>query len=287
MKIIEKQLDEYMDWCQHVKMVTNSTIRCKRWTYKNFLESIELDDLTKITNNDINVWIANQTRRGCCGRSANVRVSHLLAAIRYFEDEGVVFSGLDRKNVSRAKELPARRNYYTQDQIDLALSFADRLEWLLISLSYDCGLRLSELRNLKLSCVSGQRIEIVGKGSKIREVYMSQITKQRLDDWIESEKIQNYLWPSNHKSHKSKPLTPEALRLVMRRPFERAGIKNFHPHALRHSFATNICNNGAPLPVVQKMLGHSSIMTTERYIHNFDGRLREYFDRYRFDIVGR
>ena len=71
----------------------------------------------------------------------------------------------------------------------------------------------------------------------------------------------------------------------MTRAFERAGYYGFYPHSLRHSFATNLCDSGAPMVVTQKMLGHSNLGTTERYVHTFDGRLKEYFERYKFEVV--
>ena len=53
-------------------------------------------------------------------------------------------------------------------------------------------------------------------------------------------------------------------------------------HSLRHSFATDLVENGAPLPVAKEMLGHANVATTERYVHSFEGHLNEYFNRYKF-----
>ena len=63
-------------------------------------------------------------------------------------------------------------------------------------------------------------------------------------------------------------------------PFLRAGFEGFYPHALRHSFATNLQMKGATVSEIKEMIGHSSVATTERYLHGFDGRLKELFDRY-------
>lgn len=284
MRKIEKQFEEYLAYCEDVRRMSKETLKNKRWTYSLLLRSTPIDDISKLSNGDINKWITEQTARGCSGRTINVRMAHIIAAVRYFQDVGVSFTNLNTRIVLKAKEMPPRRSYYTAKQINEVLSYADRLEWLLISLAYDCGFRISELQQLRLKNIDGQCIRFIGKGSKLREVYMSEATKQRLNDWIVAEGVKDYLWVRSRHQNRTKPITTEECRNLMRKPFTRAGISGFYPHALRHSFATNICSNGAPLPVAQKMLGHSNLATTERYVHTFDNRLKEYFNEYKFAV---
>lgn len=285
MRKIDKQIKEYLNYCENIRRMSNDTLRNKRWALKWMVDATKIDDFSKLSNDNLNKWIMEQTARGCSGRTINVRISNILAAVSYFKDMGVSFNDLNTRMVLKAKEMPPKRCYYTKEQIERVLSYADRLEWLLISLCYDCGFRISEVQRLRLREIDGQRINFIGKGSKQREVYMSNETRKRLTQWIESEGVTDYLWASNQYSTKSKPITTEGCRYLMRKPFYKAGFDDFYPHALRHSFATNICNNGAPLPVAQKMLGHSSLATTERYVHTFDGHLKEYFNEYKFAVV--
>lgn len=281
MRKIEKQFEEYIEYCTVIRRMSPKTITTKKWVCKCLLEETEIDDIGKLSNSDVMAWMALQTRRGCAGRTINARLIHLIAMIHYFQDMGLAFPNLQIRMMTKVGEVPPRRVYYTKEQIEKVLSYADRLEWLCISLCYDCGLRISELRNLRLNNIDGQCIRFIGKGSKAREVYMSEETRARLDDWIESEKITDYLWVRKSR-RPGRPMTEGNLRYQMREPFEKAGIFDFYPHALRHSFATNICDNGAPLPIAQKMLGHSNLRTTERYVHTFDGHLKQYFDQYKF-----
>lgn len=285
MRKIDKQLEEYFNYCENIRRMSSATMKNKRWTLTQIVESIKIDDISKLSNSDLNEWVAAQTARGCAGRTINVRIAHVLAAVGYFKDLGVSFSDLNTRMVLKTKEMPPKRCYYTKEQIERVLSYADRLEWLLISLSYDCGLRISELRWLRLSDIDGQRISFIGKGSKKREVYMSALTRQRLTQWIEAEEVKDYLWIRRCHIGRTKPISVEECRNLMRKPFYKAGLTDFYPHALRHSFATNICNNGAPLPIAQKMLGHSNLSTTERYVHTFDGHLKEYFMQYKFAVA--
>lgn len=285
MRKIEKQLEEYLVYCEKIRRMSRETLRNKRWTYNGLLGVIKIDDISQLSNKDINDWIISQTARGCTGRTINVRVAHLVAAVRYFQDMGVQFSDLNTRMIVKAKEMPPKRCCYSHYQIEQVLSYADRLEWLLISLAYDCGFRISELQRLRLKNIDGQRITFIGKGSKAREVYMSDLTRQKLNQWVEAEGVTDYLWIRRRHKERTKPITVEECRNLMRKPFHKAGYTDFYPHALRHSFATNICNNGAPLPVAQKMLGHSNLATTERYVHTFDGRLKEYFTQYKFEVA--
>lgn len=284
MKKIEKQFNEYIDYCKNIRLMSPQTIRGKRWTLSNFIENVDIVRVEDISNQAVMEWIQSQTARGCSGRTINARVAHLVAALRYFIDMGVSIPNLKLRLLVKAKEMPPRRTYYSKQQIDLVLRYADRLEWLLISLCYDCGFRISELRNLKLLNIDGQRVTFLGKGSKHRESYMSESTRAHLDDWIQREKVTDYLWVRDGMNGK-RPLTIEEIRYLMRKPFYKAGFTDFYPHALRHSFATNICDNGAPLVIAQKMLGHSNLSTTERYVHTFDGRLKEYFTQYKFEVA--
>ena len=76
------------------------------------------------------------------------------------------------------------------------------------------------------------------------------------------------------------PPTVNTVRQRLCSAFEWVGFEGFYPHALRHSFATNLQSKGASVEEIKEMMGHSSIATTERYLHGFEGRMEELFDKY-------
>ena len=193
---------------------------------------------------------------------------------------GISFPKLKLRLIIKCKEQPPRRVYYTREQIEQVLRYADHLEWLLIKLCFDCGLRISELRNLRLMNLNGRMVTFIGKGSKARESYMSREAKTRLDDWIQRNRISDFIWVRT--PGKNEPMSVEDIRYLMRKPFYQAGFKNFYPHALRHSFATDIQKHGASLMETKEMLGHARIETTERYVHSLEGHLEYFFDKYKF-----
>ena len=277
---IDKQIDEYLNYCENVRRMSEQTLHGKRWICREFLKTIKIDSLSELSNKHINEWIAEQTARGCSGRTINSRLVNLVAMLRYFQDMGISFPKLKLRLIIKCKEQPPRRVYYTREQIERVLRYADHLEWLLIKLCFDCGLRISELRNLRLMNLNGRMVTFIGKGSKARESYMSKEAKTRLDDWIQRNQISDFIWVRT--PGKNEPMSVEDIRYLMRKPFYQAGFKNFYPHALRHSFATDIQKHGASLMETKEMLGHARIETTERYVHSLEGHLEYFFDKYKF-----
>ena len=280
LKSIDKQIDEYLNYCENVRRMSEQTLHGKRWICREFLKTIKIDSLSELSNKHINEWIAEQTARGCSGRTINSRLVNLVAMLRYFQDMGISFPKLKLRLIVKCKEQPPRRVYYTREQIEQVLRYADHLEWLLIKLCFDCGLRISELRNLRLMNLNGRIVTFIGKGSKARESYMSKEAKNRLDDWIQRNRISDFIWVRT--PGKNEPMSVEDIRYLMRKPFYQAGFKNFYPHALRHSFATDIQKHGASLMETKEMLGHARIETTERYVHGLEGHLEYFFDKYKF-----
>lgn len=280
LKSIDKQIDEYLNYCENVRRMSEQTLHSKRWICREFLKAIKIGSLSELSNKHINEWIEEQTARGCSGRTINGRLVNLVAMLRYFQDMGISFPKLKLRLIIKCKEQPPRRVYYTREQIEQVLRYADHLEWLLIKLCFDCGLRISELRNLRLMNLNGRMVTFIGKGSKARESYMSEEARSRLDDWIQRNRISDFIWVRT--PGKNEPMSVEDIRYLMRKPFYQAGFKNFYPHALRHSFATDIQKHGASLMETKEMLGHARIETTERYVHGLEGHLEYFFDKYKF-----
>lgn len=162
---------------------------------------------------------------------------------------------------------------------------------------FSTGLRVSELANLLKEQVNLKEDEfsIRGKGSKLRVVFLSDQAKYWVKKYLEARgDVNPYLFVSHDKAHANKknikfknsreaenkvdaePLTPRSIQRIVQKYTKIAGItKPVTPHTLRHSFATDLLQNGADIRSVQTMLGHSSITTTQIYTHVTDAALRE------------
>ena len=172
-------------------------------------------------------------------------------------------------------------DYLSEQEIDAMLEVfpenADALELrnrAILHLLYASGLRVSELTSLKLQDVSFENsiLRVCGKGSKERIVPVAPGVLRLLNKYIRSARLElsgmNPSIPYLFVSRRSRKLDRERIWAIIKDAAFSAGIaKNIHPHTLRHSFATHLLANGADLRVIQEMLGHADIGTTEIYTH--------------------
>ncbi|MFI3241593.1 MAG: tyrosine-type recombinase/integrase [Alphaproteobacteria bacterium] len=163
------------------------------------------------------------------------------------------------------------------DMIDFAYNSKDKGTYqigLMIELMYACGLRVSELVELKKNALNLKKSQILifGKGSKERLLPVAKKTTERFEKYLPSIKDSVYLFPSKSKTgHFSRDGFYKGIKKIA----IEVGIypSRVSPHVLRHSFATHLLHNDADLRIVQKLLGHESITTTEIYTHIADERL--------------
>lgn len=156
----------------------------------------------------------------------------------------------------------------------------------ILELLFSSGLRVSELVNLNRDQVNLKTGEfsVRGKGSKVRVVFISDRAKSALERYVEKRSdIDPALFVRigiKHLEKKSKAdnlrITPRTVQRIVKFYALKAGIvKDVHPHTLRHSFATDLIQNGADIRSVQEMLGHSSVTTTQIYTHVTNRQLKE------------
>lgn len=266
---IYRQLYNYYHYCEQLRQMSPTTICSKVYVLNDFVRSTRLKDLRKVSNQHIYRWIDSQSARNNSGRSINDRLAHLRAMLRWQKEMNLKMPKLQLGLIPKVKEVPARKVCFSRTQIHSVLEQADLEEWLLIRLAFDCGLRISELRSLRLADIYNSRLTIIGKGHKRRYVYLSPEVQQRLHDWLQIHQIQNYLWPS--PLVQGRPMAICTLRQKMRTAFQRAGFADFCPHDLRHSYATDLKLIGIPTRKIQASLGHASESVTERYLSDLDG----------------
>jgi integrase/recombinase XerD len=155
----------------------------------------------------------------------------------------------------------------------------------ILELLYACGLRVSELTGLDTDRVDlpGLQVRVIGKGNRERRVPMGELARERLHQYLSGPRA---AWTAGKPtaavfvSQRGVRLARESVWRLVRRWTERAGVKgHVTPHTFRHSFATHLLEGGADLRVVQTLLGHASISTTQLYTHLTGERLREVYTR--------
>lgn len=234
-------------------------------------EGLVVEHLRTLLNdlNDTGIAIATQCR--------------LISGWRTFFNMLIVEDSV-KENPAGLLEMPERPQHLpdvlTDADIEAIQSTFDRSlpeqarDYVIIEVLYGCGLRVSELVNLKLGNIFAEEecLQIFGKGDKERWVPINSLALTLMQSYIHEIRChlqpqpgeENYVFLNRRGHH----LTRVRVFQVMKDAVQAAGIKkNVSPHSLRHSFATELVENGADLRAVQEMLGHGCIGTTEIYTH--------------------
>jgi integrase/recombinase XerD len=158
-----------------------------------------------------------------------------------------------------------------------ALGLRDRA---IIELLYASGLRISELANARLENFNGEEriLRVVGKGSKTRLVPVGRKACEALAAYLSTERPKLLSRRTGNEiflSVRGTKMTTVRIWQIVKKHAKRSGLEaNIYPHLLRHSFATHLLGNGADLRIIQEMLGHADISTTQVYTHVDQQRLK-------------
>lgn len=154
----------------------------------------------------------------------------------------------------------------------------------MIELMYACGLRVSEVVDLQIHDLdlTERSLRVIGKGNKERQLFFYESLVPKLWSYLNLYRPQ---FPNVSDTEavflnqRGKPLTPRGIQHILEHQGKTAGLRmKLHPHMLRHSFATHLLDNGASLRVVQTLLGHESLSTTQIYTHVSMQKIKEVYD---------
>ncbi|MCI9281121.1 MAG: tyrosine recombinase XerD [Bacilli bacterium] len=188
------------------------------------------------------------------------------------------------------KKLP---EYLSVEEVDKLLDIKTNTAYekrnkAMLEMLYGTGVRISELINLTMSNIflEDKMIKVFGKGSKERIIPINTYALDCLVDYLQfgrsallGTKNSEYVFISSRRTK----ITRQAFFKIIKKLCEEAGIKkNISPHILRHSFATHLLHNGADLRIVQELLGHSDISTTQIYTHLTNEKLESEYDKHPF-----
>jgi integrase/recombinase XerD len=228
------------------------------------------------------------------GKSSATIARHI-ASIRSFH-QFLIREQIAQQDASLHIETPKKErklpDILSVGEVEALLSFSGNTPLLLrnkamFELLYATGLRVSELITLKVSDVHLTMgfVQCMGKGSKERIVPLGNVAKQAVEayleygrgDLVKRRQDNNVLFVNQH----GRPLSRQGFWKVLKAAAIKAGIKKtITPHTLRHSFATHLLENGADLRIVQEMLGHVDISTTQIYTHVTKSRLKDMYQTY-------
>jgi integrase/recombinase XerD len=268
-----------------------------------FLRRKNIDQIHSVRQQDITEFLLNQRRpgltalgnprpQGLSARSVARRLAAIRMLFRFLIREKLLLVDVTQ-NIDTPKlwqSLPVTLDYHGIEALlaapptDRKIGLRDRA---MLELMYASGLRVSEVSKLTLSELNLEAgfLRVVGKGNKERIVPVGKKAAEWLQRYIsEARSALGRNKPARSEvflSSRGTALSPKTIWLLIKKYTRRAGIsKNVTPHTLRHSFATHLLDNGADLRVIQEMLGHADISTTQIYTHVDQRRLKD--AHYRF-----
>jgi integrase/recombinase XerD len=267
------------------------------WAEKQKLtdwKSVELKHLISFLEHERERALANQPKesaRRLSGESVYLEIAALRAFYRFAENEKLLPSNI-AENLSLPRRWKRLPKSLTSQEIEKLLmpenpetpqSLCDQA---ILELAYASGLRLAELRGVRLEQLHLEAgfINVIGKGNKERVLPLGKKAVAALERYISvgRPKLVTPRSPANvFLTKRGTPFAAVTLWLRIKQRVRRAGIaRNVTPHMLRHSFATHLLENGADLRIIQELLGHATIATTEIYTHVAGNRLRDIHQKF-------
>ena len=244
-------------------------------------------DLDKVNENDIRDYLEFLNLKKETSSSIRRRISTFKSFYKFL----YLNNYIDKKDYPMAKiaypklekKLP-KFIYYNDllEILDESTRDSDGIrDKLIIEMLYATGVRVSELVNIKYSDIdyNNRRIRVCGKGNKERMVYFGEYALDALKEYSITHKKndEGYVFTNS----KGGALTDRGVRYIIENIMKKLSVKvHVTPHVLRHTFATDMLNNGCDIKIVQELLGHSSLRTTEVYTHVTNERLKEVYYKY-------
>lgn len=257
---------------------------------KLFLDFLNCEKISTLENVDypiIRSYLSFLYEKDYSKKTISRNISTLRSFFKYQKSQNLVSKNPMTfvENPKLDKRLP--KVLYTKD-LETLLNTPDcntplgQRNCVILEMFYSTGIRVSELVNLKVSDIHfhDKRIKILGKGSKERYVLYGSVLEKKLNLYLQN----GYQELNKNKSDfiflnkNGNPLTTRGVETILDQVLKKSGL-NYHisPHVLRHTFATDMLNNGADLKIVQELLGHENLATTQIYTHVSNERLRQVY----------
>ena len=273
-------IGEYLEYLELEKGLSQNTIDAYRRDLSDFAQNVE--DIHTINRMNINAYVRTLRERKLAPTSVIRKVASLRGFFKWATSSGIL-----EKNPAATLEQPKTPQRLPKvvsvKEIDEMLhNNLTPLEHVMMELLYSCGLRVSELVNLKLNDIdlSSKYIRCFGKGSKERIIPIGEQAKAMLQEYFPTRDLLVKKYNLTTKNLLIKDNGHFVTRQDVYNFIHAQGKlihKNISPHTLRHSFATHLLENGADLRVVQELLGHSDVSTTQLYTHISKKRLKEVY----------
>lgn len=285
-------VNKFLDYLSYERNFSKYTILNYHEDLDRFMEYINKKKINDIKNIDYQVireYLVYMHNKKLAKKTISRRISALRSFFKYLLNRQYISDNpmILISNPKLDKLLP---KFLYKEELDKIENIPDMntiegiRDKLIIELFYSTGIRVSELSNLKIKDIDfkEKKINIIGKGSKERIVLFGDTCLELLNLYINKSRpfILNdgdspYLFVNKRKNK----LSENSIRIIIKSILKKSGLNvKLTPHVLRHTFATDLLNNGADLRTVQELLGHENLKTTEVYTHITNERLKKVFN---------
>ncbi len=278
-------LSEYLDFLEIEKGLSSNTVDAYRRDLSDFLNFCDEKCITQLDNverSNINNYIRILREKNYTPASVNRKIASFRGFFKWLCANEYCKSNptLTLEQPKMPQRLP--KVLSIQEIETIFKQDLNKLEHVILELLYGCGLRVSELANLKINDfdLNGKYLQCTGKGSKERIVPIGSKAVEAIQNYIPERDYFLKKFRTDSKNllinDKGKKVTRQEIYTFIRQQGEKIH-KHISPHTLRHSFATHLLENGADLRVVQELLGHSDVSTTQLYTHISKKRLKDVY----------
>lgn len=285
-----KIVDDFLIYLDKIKNYSDHTINNYRrdlYSFNDYLTKEELDYF-QVDYNDIRYYLNELYKKNYHPSTVNRHISSLRSFFKYLLKENLIKSNpmILINNLKKDKKLPNYLNVHDLDKLFETVDSNDPLSQrnnLILELLYSTGIRVSELVNIKLTDINfhNQTVKILGKGDKERLSIFGKRCIEKLTEYLNDGR--NKLLRSNESEYlflnkNGSKLTDRGVRLIIDNLMKKTSLgRKISPHVLRHTFATHMLENGASLKIVQELLGHEDLSSTQVYTHVSNERLKKVY----------
>ena len=293
MDTFQSQIEEFSNYIQNERRLSPHTLTAYQTDLRQFQDFLEetliLKSFTEGTYNEIRMWIIHLKENEISNRSINRKISTLKSLFKYFITKQKVKVNPMLKIIApkQSKKLPV---YFDQKLLNNLFNsevftndFMGIRDILIMELLYGTGMRLAELINIKQTDIDNLEIKVLGKGNKERIIPITKNIASFISLYNEKRKKEfttrnnDFLLLTNKGD---KLYEKFVYRIVNHYLGLVTNEKKKSPHTMRHSFATNMLNNGAQLHTIKEILGHANLSATQVYTHNTIERLRDAYKKF-------
>jgi tyrosine recombinase XerC len=283
--------ERYLQYLQRVRHLSANTVSSYRRDLELFRAFLDMQQWQEgdVDAGRARAFIGYLSHRGLSSRSINRVLSAVRGYYRFLERSGGKggnpFSPI--RSLRMENKLPA---FLFEEEVSTLLGsvkpdgFWELRDLLILELLYSTGCRVSELASADLTDLDlkGSTLRVVGKGDKERLVFIGQAAARRLKGYLRLRRALRIGRAQGQRAllinRRGGRLSTRGIELIVDRALSRSGLdKPATPHTFRHSFATHVLRGGADIRVVQELLGHASLSTTQVYTHLDMERLREVY----------